>query len=833
MGNRGRLLALLLTAAAPAAIAAPVRTLKLTITNPLDVARPHEPIVIAVAELKKRWPDLQPAHLIVTVTDARTLDEDAAALSSRELPSQVDDVDGDGHLDELAFQIDLGPKQTRVVTIASGDPTVIERLRADYPPGTNAVQSAHYEGIGWESEIGAWRVYLDDRNAIDLFGKRRPGLWLQRWSGAEYKYHDESPLGRDIYHIGDTLGIGAAAARTESGIQAVRPVERRTGQVRARGPVRAIVEVDYKGWTLGAQTLDMRSVIVQWAGDRGFEHRVSATAPVSWVTALPHHSAAPSHSLNDGKNLVLWTWGHQVVAPGADVTESLPDQSLGLAIIAPHASNDYPTVEGDNNLIPLAVGKDARWWVYAAWDQEGTEHLVGHGSQVEEGAGESRTLPPAGIKTGRAFESFLVSQQQRLAAPAVVTWLTEEAAEQPAPPDTRKPLAAKTYAQAFKLLRENVDRTAHAWEPKLTTDTMTSDAGAGFFTEGDNRTGQWLDQKGYFWTGGFWTGQLWRLFATTHEPSYRRWAETWNAALLGREDKENHDTGFLNYYSSVLAYEQTKDAKYRDAALRGAARMEQLFNPKAQLVTAWVVGGDDTIVDAMMNLQLWWWAARETGDAHWRDLARQHAQRTADWFVRPDGSVAQSVHYNPGDNRQDFTSHGIHAHVPNDRPAGEWVFRHTHQGFAADTTWARGAAWALYGFTVAYEETKEPRMLETAEKVAAFVASRLPEDQVTWYDLDDAGVHFRNRDTAAAAVMAAGLLRLSAVAPEATAMTYRGQAEKILHSLIDRYLTPVGAGDPTPSGVLRHGSSTRPQDGPLVYGQYYLMEALLWLQDHR
>src|SRR5262249_23862623 len=148
----------------------------------------------------------------------------------------------------------------------------------------------------------------------------------------------------------------------------------------------------------------------------------------------------------------------------------------------------------------------------------------------------------------------------------------------------------------------------------------------------------------------------------------------------------------------------------------------------------WTVDGDDTIVDAMMNLQLWWWAAGETGDAHWKDLAQQHAQRTADWLIRPDGSVAQSDHYNPGDNRQTFTTHGIHAHVPNDGPAGEWVYRPTHLGFAADTTWARGASWAVYGFTVAYEETKEPRMLETAEKIAAFVASRLPEDQVPGYD---------------------------------------------------------------------------------------------------
>jgi unsaturated chondroitin disaccharide hydrolase len=819
-------------AAAPAFAAAPVRVLKLAITNPLETARPREAIVIPLAEIRKRAPELALAHLIVTVTDARTLDEDAATLTTTELPSQVDDLDGDGRLDELAFQLDLGPKQTRVVTIAGGDPAVLARLRPTYTPETDALQSTHFEGIGWESDVLAWRLYLDDRNAIDLFGKRRPGLWLQTFGGAEYDYHAESPLGRDIYRVGSALGIGSVAVRTADGVRGLKPAAQRTAHVVARGPVRAVVTVNYKGVAVGEAPVDVKDTIVQWAGDRGFEQRVSASAPLAWLTALPRHPAARVRPMDDGKNLVLWNWGHQVVMPGPDATDMVADQSLGLALIGHRAPDLYPTMEGEDNVFPLPTGTDARWWTFASWTEEGTDRLIGHGNQAEEHAGESRNLPPTGM-TARAFEAFLRDRQARLGAPVTTAWLTEKAIEPPAPPDTWRPRAPKTYAQALQLLRENVDRTARAWEPKLTADAMTADAGTGFFTEGDNRTGQWLEQKGYFWTGSFWTGQLWRLAAATHEPSYRRWAETWNAALLGREEKQNHDAGFLSYYSSVLAYEQTKDAKYREGALRGAARMEQLFNPKTHLVTAWTVDGDDTIVDAMMNLQLWWWAARETGDARWKDLALQHAQKTADWLVRPDGSVAQSVHYNPGDDRQEFTSHGVRAHVPNDRPAGEWVFRHTHQGFAADTTWARGAAWALYGFTVAYEETKEPPMLETAEKVATFVASRLPEDQVTWYDLDDAGVHFRNRDTAAAAIMAAGLLRLSAAAPADRGATYRAQAEKILHSLIDRYLTPVAAGDTTPAGVLRHGSSTRPQDGPLVYGQYYLMEALLWLQEHK
>jgi hypothetical protein len=107
--------------------------------------------------------------------------------------------------------------------------------------------------------------------------------------------------------------------------------------------------------------------------------------------------------------------------------------------------------------------------------------------------------------------------------------------------------------------------------------------------------------------------------------------------------------------------------------------------------------------------------------------------KSAAWLVRPDGSVAQSIHYNPGDNRQEFTSSQGGSNIvkyPNAAKPGEKVFTHTHQGFAADTTWSRGAAWALCGFAVAYRETKDPRLLATAEKVAGFILDHLPEDGV-------------------------------------------------------------------------------------------------------
>src|ERR1022692_3731740 len=202
-----------LLAAAFTCHAAPrIKVIKLAVTNPANETRAAENIVVRVSDLKRLPPDFAAGNAIVTTSDASTLEQDARTLQTVELPSQADDLDGDGKYDELVFQIPLQPRQTRIVTISYGDQATIQRLRSAYPQRAYMKFSTCYEGLGWESDETAWRIYFDKRNGVDLYGKRRPGLYLDMFSAPEYVYHMESPYGRDIYDVGQSIGVGAIAA---------------------------------------------------------------------------------------------------------------------------------------------------------------------------------------------------------------------------------------------------------------------------------------------------------------------------------------------------------------------------------------------------------------------------------------------------------------------------------------------------------------------------------------------------------------------------------------------------------------------------------------------
>jgi unsaturated chondroitin disaccharide hydrolase len=792
---------LALAATAPAAPAAPrIKVVKLAVTNPQDAPRTAEDVVLRVADLRRVAPDLSAGSVIVTMTDTGTLEDDARVFAARGLPSQADDLDGDGTVDEIAFQVPLPAHATRIVTLAYGDAATLARLRAAYPARTRAVLLADGKGAAWESESYAWRLPADG-SGLELLGKPRPGLALDMGN----------PHGRVIARDPDGIGIGGLAARVATSTARFGYSGAREVRIVSSGPVRGIIEVRYED--VAGQTWGLTSRIVQWAGERGFEHHLhlDTTEPPLILTGLPRVPGQQVVRERRGGVAVLQEWSAQ--------------DGVGLAVLGPGAPDGGEGPQWLEQPLALEHGT-ARWYVLAGWAEEGAERMAGRGL-------EALVLPaPGGALASRAaFVDAVNARADQIGAPGVVTILSREAAPQPAPPSTLAPARAKTFREAIDLLRQSSEVTAEKWLPRLQREgnAIERSAGDGYFMEADAETGEWKGRDGYNWTGSFWVAMLWRFYDLTRDARFRTWAEAWNAPMLGQEPTQNHDTGFLNFYGSAQSYARTKQAKYKESVLRSAARLEQLFHPEVGLIST-VHDGNDTIMDTMINLEVLWWAAKETGQPKWRDIGRWHAQKALEWLVRGDGSIFQSVHYRLGDAAHIRLSAGRDYPLPATVKRGDWAFKHTHQGFAADTSWSRGTAWALYGFARAYQETGEPAFLDAARRVAAFVMDRLPDDHVPWYDYFDEGVLYRNRDTSAAAINAAGLLRLAeAVADKKAAKVYRDEARATVQSLIDRYLTPVAAGDKAPPGYLRHGCGTSPQDGPLIFGHYYLLEALMQL----
>jgi len=421
-----------------------IKCIKIAITNPSPDARPGADVVIAIAEMRRVAADFTPGSIVVTATDAANLQEDAATLRTEELPSQMDDMGADGKADELAFQIDLSPHQTRVVTISYGTPDRIWRLRRDYVQRTNALFSRKIEGLGWESDRVAFRIYFDPRNAIDIYGKRRPTLQLATYVLPDYTYHEESPLGRDIFKVGDAIGIGAVAAIVDGKLVKVAHVKDRKWRIVSTGPVLSIVELEYNGWSAGGKNITLRWRSTQWAGERGFWHKIAADPAdaTEYVTGLPiKKGLRPVKSAPSPGFTVAWTatWGERAVAPGATATEAISGQNLGLAIITtiPHAVFEDDAL---NHLVKFKLQRGAGdWYAMAAWDQEGTNRRIAFGNQKEEGEIPSVVLPPDGIRTEQEFVAAVSDQAKRMAQGVGIRILSARASVEAAPADTTVP----------------------------------------------------------------------------------------------------------------------------------------------------------------------------------------------------------------------------------------------------------------------------------------------------------------------------------------------------------------------------------------------------------
>jgi hypothetical protein len=318
------------------------------------------------------------------------------------------------------------------------------------------------------------------------------------------------------------------------------------------------------------------------------------------------------------------------------------------------------------------------------------------------------------------------------------------------------------------------------------------------------------------WTSGFPAGSFWLVFEHTGDSSWRTTAETWTDALYGQRTRtSDHDIGFIIYNTYGNGYRLTNNSAYLDVVKTAAGSLITRFNSTVGAIRSWnyTPWTYPVIIDNMMNLELLWSATELGGNAQFAQVALTHALTTQKDQFRQDGSSYHVVDYNP--------------------TTGAIIAKKTAQGIADESAWARGQAWGLYGFTMAFRKTQDPRFLTQALAIADFYtrSPRMPSDRVPYFDFDapirdDVPDH---RDASAGAIAASGLIELSKYAPAADAPGYLEFALTTLRSLSSSAYR--AAENTNGNFLLMHSVGNYPNgeevDVGINYADYYYLEALL------
>lgn len=320
------------------------------------------------------------------------------------------------------------------------------------------------------------------------------------------------------------------------------------------------------------------------------------------------------------------------------------------------------------------------------------------------------------------------------------------------------------------------------------------------------------------WVSGFFAGELWYMYELTGDEEWAVQAKKFTEILDTIQYlKWHHDVGFMVYdsYGNGMRLKGIKE--YEKVILNTAASLSTRFRPKAGVLQSWNTDRGwqaergwecPVIIDNMMNLELLFKATEMSGDSTYFNIAVSHADKTLENHFREDASSYHVVDY--------------------DMATGQVRRRCTAQGYADESSWARGQAWALYGFAVAYRFTGYTRYLNQAEAVADFVLNHknLPEDLVPYWDYDAPEIPNTYRDVSSASIMASALYELYTITKN---QLYLDKADKMMETLS---AAPYKAEPGTNGGfILKHSVGSIPHgsgiDVPLNYADYYYLEALV------
>ncbi|SDE58502.1 unsaturated chondroitin disaccharide hydrolase [Cellulophaga baltica] len=319
------------------------------------------------------------------------------------------------------------------------------------------------------------------------------------------------------------------------------------------------------------------------------------------------------------------------------------------------------------------------------------------------------------------------------------------------------------------------------------------------------------------WCSGFWPGVLWYAYEASNDASLKKEAAAFMAPIktIAYNSARNHDIGFMVYCSFGNGYRITGNPEYKEVLLSAADTLATLYNDKVGSILSWPEKREEyahnTIIDNMMNLELLFWAAKNGGDQRLYDIATSHAEVTMNNLVREDNSLYHLGSFN--------------------EETGKFLKGYTHQGYADESMWARGQTWGIYGFAMAYRETGRKDFLETSIKLADHFLERLPEDGIPFWDFDDPKIPNAPKDASAAAIAACGMFEIANLVEDVTLKNkFNTAATKFVEILSsDAYYS----GDKN-QALLLHSTGHLPNnseiDMPIIYADYYYMEALMRLK---
>lgn len=321
------------------------------------------------------------------------------------------------------------------------------------------------------------------------------------------------------------------------------------------------------------------------------------------------------------------------------------------------------------------------------------------------------------------------------------------------------------------------------------------------------------------WRSGFFPGAVWYLYELTNDKKYVPLARKYTEALRRASSiNTHHDVGFIIQCSFGNGWRLTQDTAYKEVIVKAAKSLTTRFRPAVGVIQSWDVNRGwqskrgwecPVIVDTMMNLELLFEASKLSGDSSFYKIAVAHADRTLAEQFRPDGSCYHVIDYSLTD--------------------GTVRHRHTAQGFSHGSTWSRGQAWAIYGFTMCFRETKDRRYLDQALKAFEHMKNHpdMPDDLIPYWDMDAPLIPRELRDASAAACMASALYEIS-ICGVRDAISYKTYADRIM----ERLASPAYRAVPGTNGyfLLMHSVGSIPHhtevDVPLIYADYYFIEAL-------